>query len=1076
MRVHVRGWLLTLVCGALLAAFVVPASAQAIGIEKLLATNCEEEECGEETVLADSGAPFHFKFTEPKKEITVEEAEEEGFTQAGGRVPFGITDFVVANVGSYPEKVPTAATTHIRTDVAPGLATNPFSVERCSPTDFGGGAGASPLAAAGLFEAPDAECEESEIGFQQATIYTGSLEKGEGAGDVPVEGLVYDLIPGASETMRPGGPHLAALYGVAVKVPKFLTEPELKEHFEKEPLPGTEPTKKATEEFLIKHQWYSHSLIKGNVEWGKEALGTGAADYHDYFEIESAASPPLLRSRLTFFGQSGDGAFITNATSCPGHLTTNLTLEGVGIVGPEAGKFGSGRTSFTTPIGLTGCNALEFPISFALHPGTTTTDQPNEFTAEASETHNPKANDSSQVKQAKFVLPAGMTLNPSAAHGLEACKPSQAHEIAGTETFTEEFGVACPAGSKIGTVTLNVPTLPDGSLTGSAYLGGPESGSITGPPFTMYVVADSAAFGVSVRLVAHVSPDLATGQVTTTFSSPPEQPFTNLAIHFERNVLAPVANPLLCGEATGSAQFEPTSAPGTLKTDPFGETVTGCTSSPPPFKPTQATTNSNGNAGASTNFTFNLSRNDAEQYVGSVKTTLPPGLVGKIPAAERCSPAAAESETVACPAGSQIGTATVLAGSGSSPFSFSGPVYLTSSIKGAPYGLSIKVPAVAGPFNFGTVVTVATINVNPTTAQVIVESTLPKIRSGIPLRIRNISVAVNKSGFMLNPTNCSAFQTVSTIGSFTTLEPGGATGSAITQSPFQVANCSALKFTPKFKASSSAKTSRVNGASLSTTITYVAGQANIKSVKVQLPRNLPSRLSTLQKACTEQVFAVNPYKCPSGSFVGGATVKTPTLPSPLAGAAILVSHAGASFPDLDLVLEEKTSHLRVILVGNTFIKNGITTTTFASTPDVPIQSATVSLPIGAHSALAAFGGLCAKPLVMPTTLTAQNGKTIKQNTIISVNGCGVQIVGHKVVGKTLFLTVRAPAAGRVSAGGGNLAKVFRRASKARQLVSLKVPLSGAGKRHGRPFSVRVRVGFVPKHGHNSAAFTRATFH
>ncbi len=462
--------------------------------------------------------------------------------------------------------------------------------------------------------------------------------------------------------------------------------------------------------------------------------------------------------------------------------------------------------------------------------------------------------------------------------------------------------------------------------------------------------------------------------------------------------------------------------------------------------------------------------------MGSVKTTLPPGLVGKIPVAERCSPAAAESETAACPAGSRIGTATVLAGSGSQPFSFSGPVYLTSSIKGAPYGLSIKVPAIAGPFNLGTVVTVATINVNPTTAQVIVESTLPKIRSGIPLRIRNISVAVNKSGFMLNPTNCAKLETVSTVGGFATLGAGGATATKGLSSPFQVANCNALKFTPKFTASSSSKTSRVNGASLSTTITYVAGQANIKSVKVQLPRNLPSRLSTLQKACTEQVFAVNPYKCPSGSFVGGATVKTPTLPSPLAGAAILVSHAGASFPDLDLVLEEKTSHLRVILVGNTFIKNGITTTTFASTPDVPIQSATVALPIGAHSALAAFGGLCAKPLVMPTTLTAQNGKTIKQNTIISVNGCGVQIVGHKVVGKNLFLTVRVPAAGRVSAGGGNLVKVFKRASKARQLVSLKVPLSGAGRRHGKPLKLRVRVGFVPKHGHNSVSFTSATFH
>jgi len=1058
-----------MVCGLVLAV-ALPAGAQAIGIEKFIATNCEEEECGEETVATKSG-PFAFTFKEPKAHISVEEAEEEGFTQAGGRVPFGVTDFLVANVGSYPEKIPTAATTHIRTDVAPGLATNPFAVERCSLTDFEGGAGASPLAAAGLYEKPNAECEESEIGLQEATIYTGKLGEG-GAGDVPVEGLVYDLIPGASETMRPGGPHLAALYGVAVKLPKFLTEGELTKHFAEEPLPGTEPSKKATEEFLIKHQWYSHSLIKGNVEWGKEALGTGAADYHDYFEIEAAASPPLLRSRLTFYGESGRGDFITNATSCPGHLTTSLTLEGPGIVPPSAPS--STRSSFTTPIGLTGCNLLEFLVNFGFHPGTTTTDQPNEFTAEATEAHNPEANDSSQVKSARFVLPAGMTLNPSAAHGLEACKPSQANEITGTEKFTEAFGVGCPAGSKIGTVTLNVPTLPDGSLTGAAYLGGPESGPITGPPFTMYVVADSAQYGVSVRLVAHVSPDLATGQVTTTFSSPPEQPFSNLAIHFERNVLAPVANPLLCGEPKGIAAFEPTSAPGTLKTDVFGQTVTGCASIPPPLKPAQSTANSNGNGGASTNFTFKLARNDGEQYLSSIKTTLPPGLVGKIKIAERCQEPAASSETAACPATSQIGTATVLAGSGSQPFSFTGPVYLTGQYLGNPYGLSIKVPAVAGPFNFGTVVTRAGINVNPFTSQVIVESTLPRIRNGVPLRIRNITVAVNKPGFMINPTNCSAFKTTSTVLGFSTLEPGGGLATAITESPFQVANCNALKFAPKFKASSSHKTSRSNGATLITEVTQGEGQANIKSVKVQLPRSLPSRLTTLQKACTEAVFNTNPLRCPSGAFVGGAVVKTPTLPQPLRGPAILVSHAGAAFPDLDLVVEDP-NHLRVILVGNTNIKNSITTTTFASTPDVPASSVRVELPMGSHSALAAFGNICAKKLVMPTTMTAQNGKSSKQNTIINVSGCPVEIVGKKVVGNFVYLTVKVPAAGRVTATGTYVNKTTKKAKKAHQNLSLKVPLNGAG-RGKKPLTVHVRVGFVPKKGKHSTANTKVTFH
>ena len=880
-----------------------------------------------------------------------------------------------------------------------------------------------------------------------------------------------------------------------MELPKFLTEGELEAAFAKEPLPEgifpgekaeKEAEKKATEEELIEKQWWSHTLIKGNVEWGKEALGTNAADYHDYFEIDSAASPPLLRSRLTFEGTRGkedepeEGDFITNATTCPGNLTTNLTLEGTTLEGfPGAGtKETTPPKPFTTPIGLSGCNLVEFPIEFGFHPSNLTTDSPNEFTAEATEEHEPEeAIDVSQVRSATFRLPAGMTLNPSAANELEACKPSQANEVAGTEKFTEAFGVACPAGSKIGTVTLTTPTLNE-SFTGAAYLGGPEAGPITGPPFTMYVVANNEKHGVSVRLVAHVSPDLGTGQVTTTFSSPPEQPFENLQIHFDRNVLAPVANPLLCGPTTGGAAvFEPTTAKNPkeeLKAEAFGETVTGCSGAVPPFKPTQSTANSNGNGGASTNFTFNLARNDAEQYVSSVKTVLPPGLVGKIAIAERCQEPAASSETIACPSASKIGTATVLAGSGSRPFSFTGPVYLTAPYLGNPYGLSIKVPAVAGPFNFGTVVTRAGINVETFSSQVIVESTLPRIRSGVPLRIRNISVAVNKPGFMLNPTNCSAFKTVSTVGGFSTLEPGGPTASSIAESPFQVANCNKLKFAPKFKATSNAKTSRTNGAALTTEVTQSAGQANIKSVKVQLPKQLPSRLTTLQKACTEQVFAVNPLRCPSGAFVGGATVHTPTLPQPLKGPAILVSHAGAAFPDLDLVVEDP-NHLRVILVGNTNIKNNITTTTFASTPDVPISSVRVELPIGSHSALAAFGNICAKSLVMPTTMTAQNGKTFKQNTIINVGGCPVEIVGKKVVGNEVWVTVRVPAAGRVSGSGANLVTVHKKAKKAHHNLTLKIPLSSSG-RSKKPLTVHVRIGFVPKKGKHSSATTKAKFH
>jgi hypothetical protein len=1036
MRVHARISLLALLC-CVLVAVLVPAAAFAAAevpaIEKLVATNCTKEKCGQENKLGP--------FNEPKAVITVKEAEEEGFTQAGGRVPFGVTDFKILTSGAYPNEIPTSVVTHLRTDVAPGLATNPFAVTQCSLANFGN---KEAIPATGFYAAPN--CPGSKLGTNEATVFAGP------AGDVPLSGTVYNLEPENGLTSE---------FGVALEIPKPLSGGALKAGFEKAEAEGAKPgvggfPSLAVQKFLEEQQYFAHTLIKGSVEWGRQANGTNVGDYHDYFEIDVSPALPLIRSRLVFEGQNGNGDFITNATSCPGHNTTTLKLtdkEGTTV-----------KKEFTTPIGLSGCGSVPFEPSFALSPEVTQNDQPNPFTAAASETHNPKATDQSQVKSASFTLPEGMTLNPSAAAGLEACTPKQAHQE-GT-VFGPQFGVECPAGSKIGTVSLNVPTLPNGTLTGSVYLGGPESGPITSPPYTIYVVANSERYGVSVRLIGTVVPNETTGQVTTFFSSPPEQPFSELALKFERGVLAPVANPLLCGTATGSTSFEPTSAPGTAKTAAFGVPVTGCGASIP-FAPAQSTVNQSANAGGHTSYTFNLERTDGQQYFSQLKTVLPPGLIGLVPAVTPCGEPQASLGT--CGSASQIGTARVLAGSGPTPFAFSGPVYFTGPYNGAPYGMSIAVPAIAGPFNLGTVVTRATINVNQSTAQVIVATVLPRIFKGTPLRVRRISVAVEKQSFLLNPTNCSAFATESSVTGFI---PGSGVSSTVNlTSPFQVANCGALGFKPTFKAASSAKTSKANGASIETTLNAIPGQANVKSVLVQLPKQLPSRLTTLQKACLQATFEANPFRCPPGSYVGGVRANTPALPDKMKGPAVLVSHGGAAFPDLDLVLE--ADGVRVILVGNTDIKKGITKTNFASGPDVPVSSITVNLPIGPHSALGAFGDLCATPLVMPTTITGQNGKVIKQNTKINVSGCGVRIVGHKVIGNTAYLTIKTFAAGRISGGGSHLATVFRHLNGAVNATTLKVPLRRGA--HG-PLTTRVRVGFVPKRkGPTSVAFVTVRF-
>ncbi len=1055
MRSHARVWFLALLTGVLVS-LVASAGAQAAAevpmIEKLVATNCKVSICGEEKVEG---------FYEPKAKIEPAEAEAEGFTEAGGRVPYGVTDFKVLTIpgGTYGahDVVPTSIVTHIRTDVASGLATNPFAAERCTLAEFG----EETIPGTGFFTEPTGKCGESEIGENDVTVYAGSISEG-GAGDLALSGEVYDLIPGEKERMA-NGAKLASDYGVALELPPFLTGALLAKGFKEDEEKGAKPGENGfpstgEQTALEAKQWYAHTLIKGNVEWGKEARGTNAGDYHDYFEIEVSPALPLIRSRLVFKGNTGKGDFITNATSCPGDNTTKLQItDKSGTTVPK---------EFTTPIGLKGCESLVFKPTFALSSETTGSDQPNEVTAEASDTNeaegnNPEKPAPSQVKTASITLPEGMTLNPAAAAGLEDCTPAEAR------LESEEFGVACPSSSQVGTVSLNVPTLPDGSLTGNVYLGGPESGPITEPPYTIYVVANSVQYGISVRLKAEVIPNTTTGQLTTVFPNPPEQPFTNLAMHFNRGMLTSIANPLICGTPEGSASFTPVA--GTpVKTDPFGVSVTGCAASLP-FALSQSTESDGAAGGAHTAYTFNLGRAEGQQYLEKIKTTLPSGLVGEIPAITLCGePGASKGE---CPASSKIGTATVTAGSGNFPYSFSGPVYMTGPYNGAPFGLSINVPAVAGPFNLGPVVTRSTININQTTARVTAETTLPTIVKGIPLRLRSLSVNVNKQGFLLNPTNCSAEATETTLTS-----TFGAVQSGLS-SPFQAEGCGSLAFKPAFAAATSGKHSKTNGASLVTTITQAPGQSNIKSVLVTLPKALPSRLTTLQKACLAKTFEENPLSCATvspGSEVGTATALTPTLPVAMKGPAFLVSHGGEEFPALELVLEG--DGVRIIVEGKTDIKKGITTTDFETAPDVPVSSITVNLPTGPHSALTTeqtYTNLCTASLVMPTVITGQNGKQVKQNTLIAPTGCGVQIVGHKVVGNTLYLTVRTYAAGRISGSGRGLSTTYRTLGGASKATTLKIPLSRAARSKGRPFKVKVRVGFVPKAkgAHSSASVT-----
>ncbi len=721
-----------------------------------------------------------------------------------------------------------------------------------------------------------------------------------------------------------------------------------------------------------------HIFLEGHVSWN--------SDFHEYFEINNISkSIPLLKSKLIFDGRAGEGNFLTLPSVCSTTTTSHLEVES------WEGEIS--KTQTHTPVGVEGCDRVPFKPTAEAHPETAKSDEPDGVTAEVKVPQNVGAEviDTSDIDDAHVTLPEGLTLNPSAAHGLATCTEAQAGLQQISPGVRSTAPVTCPAASKVGSVSIETD-LPPGSLTGTVYLGSPTGAPITSPPYTIYVDAESG-LGVAVRLQGQITPNPGTGRLEATFAGNPQLPFGDLAMKFDGGSLAPLANPLSCATGAVEAAFTPyTGGALALSSTPFA--AGGC-ASPLPFALSQSTHDSSPDAGAYTSYTFDLARADGQQYLSGVTTTLPAGLLGAIPTVALCAEAQANAGT--CPAASEIGSASASAGAGPEPYGFAGKVYLTGPYNGAPYGLSIVVPANAGPFELGDVIARASIGVGLYSGRAVVTAVLPRIVQGVPLRLRNIEVAVNRPDFLFNPTSCGALATESQLSGFV---PGSSAlaGQGVS-SPFQVGECNKLAFTPKLTATAGARVSRVDGASLEVKVTQAAHQADIREVMASLPKKLAARITTLRKACPAASFEAGPPPggCSKEARVGSATVTTPVLPGQLTGPAYLVSHGGEAYPDLDVILSGDNG-VEVVLVGHTHISAaGILSSSFESLPDVPISSFALSIPKALNSVLTdnRNGSLCGSNLVMPTTIVSQSGAKITQSTKIAVSNCPRKKKAHR---------------------------------------------------------------------------------
>jgi hypothetical protein len=870
------------------------------------------------------------------------EADGTPSTQAGGHPYSLLTEFYL-NTVRVPsgELNPAGDAKEIVVDLPPGLAGDPLLVNRCPQ---------SALTGETSFE-PTACTQASAIGFLfPSTKFTG----GSANGSSPI----FSDIPAAGS---------AAQFST-----KFVS-----------PVVGLFGTVRSSEDFGL-------SITVPSASSQFDQLFSGFTVFNG-------------------FPQGADGkAFFSNAADCAeqGREAPEVRFE----ISSWWQPFEKASVSSVPLAATVGCDKLEFraynpktktgQVDFNFRP---TSDQGSSPVGAEAHLHidqsgltDPNKLATPPLKRSVVKLPAGVTVNPSQANGLQACSEAQVgYEGAGALPNPTRFNnnpVTCPDGSKLGTAEATTPLLEE-PLKGTIYLASQEEN-----PFHaligLYLVFESPRFGVTLKLPGRIDPDPTTGQLTATFDFVPQQPVEDLTLQFRGGgPRSELATPEVCGTYTTEGTWEPWSAPESgppaVTKDSF-EVQEGCMESAGErfFEPSFEAGTTGTQAGSYAPLVIKVGRQDGEQELKSLAFTLPKGLIGKPAGIPYCSDAAireadgksgrAEQSSPSCPVASRIGSVDAAAGVGSEPFHVTGSVYWAGPYEGAPFSAVVVTPAVAGPFDLGNVVVRAPLSVNPETAEVTTKSDpLPTILKGIPLKVRSVAIYLDRQNFTLNPTNCEPMKvTTSIVGS------SGAT--AHPSNRFKVGGCEHLGFKPKLQLTLKGSTKHAGHPALKAVLTYPksGAYANVARAQVNLPHSEFIDQSNLNKTCTRPVLLAG--NCPAKSIYGKAKVWTPLLDNPLEGPVYLVGGYGYKLPAL---VAELNGQVRFLLVGkvDSGPNKGIRST-FEAVPDAPVEKFVLEMKGGPkYSLLENSENLCAKRQKAIANFTAQNGRMLHSTPTVAVS-------------------------------------------------------------------------------------------
>jgi hypothetical protein len=709
--------------------------------------------------------------------------------------------------------------------------------------------------------------------------------------------------------------------------------------------------------------------------------GIPADPSHDIFRGTCRAEGGVFPS----FGSNGScptnvprRPFMTLPRSCTGELSTRV--EAVSWQNPTAVPF----EAFAASPGGTGCSKLEFSPQLAARPTSDTVDGAAGFSFELdfdqSGLMSVDGVAQSDLKGAVVRLPEGVSVNPSSATGLEGCTDAQLALETGAEP-------SCPDGSKIGTLEVTTPLL-DEHLDGEMVLRTPTSTDpASGNMFRGALIVRNRDRGILVKVPGKVVADPQTGRLTADFDDNPQLPFDHLKVDVKGGSKGALALPQRCGEAVTSTTMTPWSGnPPVTTNTPLGiggDCSLGFAPSLEAGMDTQA-------ARANGDFAFRFARQDGEQWLQGLTAQLPKGLLASVKHVDLCSNAQANAGN--CPAGSQIGVVDAKAGSGD-PFVLEqkGQVFLTEGYKGGPYGLAVKIRPIAGPFRgameLSPIVVRQAIHVDRKTAQVTaISDPFPLIHHGVPLRVREVTVLVNRAKFMLNPSDCSPQQVQATI-----LSAEGTRADVANH--FQASDCADLRFKPRLNlrltGRRQVRTGRHPGVRAVVRQQGIR-EAGIEKAVVRLPKSLALDVDNAQALCEFEAGTKPDLEnhCPKGSIVGRARAVTPLLNRPLVGNVYFVknvrrSSTGNLIRTLPMIIVALRGEIPVNLVGeSSTTRSGKLVNTFDEVPDAPVSRFNLNIRGGSNGILAVTRtrrsniNLCAKPRshVAEADMDGQNGR------------------------------------------------------------------------------------------------------